>query len=411
MSQYNNFRSPFPSSYSRHASLEENDASSLPGLTRRLSLEETRLQRRRTIEGEIADINAENVVHALPEGFNVKEFREFPIVVKTKKYIPIIFNIVHGAIWGVLVRKGLTNLTSYSGSYLSGVVWANFAACVVMGLAIDGEELWFTLLDKHEKIYPNKGSIPVYTGITTGFCGTVSSFSSVMLEAFNKAADTEIGVNFNYPNAAYGIMEFLAVMLAQFGLSIMGFHMGKHMSSVADRYIVPLSLKQYKILERISIGIAVSLVIIICVLLGVKSEGGWRSWTFAMLFAPFGAVLRFYLSKYLNSKMTNFPLGTFTANVSGSLLLAIFNLVGRGKLPDNGRIVTSVIGCHVLMGLEDGFCGALTTVSTFVVELFGLNTIDGYRYGVYSIMLSFIMTILTLGAYNWSIGLTVPYCS
>ena len=58
---------------------------------------------------------------------------------KTQKYYPVILNIVHGAIWGVLVRKGLMLLTTYSGSFLSGVIWANFAACVVMGLAIDGE--------------------------------------------------------------------------------------------------------------------------------------------------------------------------------------------------------------------------------------------------------------------------------
>ena len=86
---------------------------------------------------------------------------------KTQKYYPVILNIVHGAIWGVLVRKGLMLLTTYSGSFLSGVIWANFAACVVMGLAIDGEVFWIRLLE--EKDYPNKGAIPVYTGLTTGF--------------------------------------------------------------------------------------------------------------------------------------------------------------------------------------------------------------------------------------------------
>lgn len=382
------------------------------GLTRRMSIQESTLQRRRTIEYELADVYAENVAQALPEGFNIKEFREMPLVIKTRKYVPIIFNIVHGSIWGVLVRKGLTDLTSYYGSYLSGVIWANFTACVVMGIAVDGDELWIRLLENYPTIYPNKANIPVYMGITTGFCGTVLSFSSVILEAFNKASDSSIGINYHYPNPAYGIMEFLAVILAQFGLSIMGFHMGKHALAMFDRYITPLNGKKYKILERISIALACSLIIITCVLLGTKNEGVWRSWTFSMLFAPFGALLRFYLSKYLNSKLINFPLGTFTANVIGSLLLAIFNLLSRGKLPNlaQGRIINSVIGCHILAGLEDGFCGALTTVSTFVVELFGLKTVDGYRYGILSIMISFGLVVLTLGVYNWTVGLTVPYC-
>ena len=74
---------------------------------------------------------------------------------KTQKYYPVILNIVHGSIWGVLVRKGLMALTSYKGSFLSGVIWANFTACIVMGLAIDGENLWLKLLEEDE--YSAKG--------------------------------------------------------------------------------------------------------------------------------------------------------------------------------------------------------------------------------------------------------------
>ncbi|RCK65610.1 Fluoride export protein 1 [Candida viswanathii] len=384
------------------------------GIERLPSTEEQRLQRRRTIESELSVAEEESVSSALPEGFKYEELPETNkvLIAKTRKYLPIILNIVHGSIWGVLVRKGLIALTSYKGSFLSGVIWANFTACVVMGLAVDGEHLWLGLLDGDE--YAAKGAIPVYTGLTTGFCGTVSSFSSVMLEAFNKAADTEIGVYYHYPNGAYGIMEFLAVMLAQFGLSVMGFHMGKHLLALVDKHLPALSRRTYRILEIISMGLGVALVIITCFLIGFKHKGAWRSWTFAMLFAPPGAVLRYYLSKYLNSKVANFPMGTFAANILGSLLLAVFTLIGRGKLVGGDgtrRIVTHTDGCHVLNGLDDGFCGALTTVSTFVAELFGLRTWFSYRYGTVSIMVGFAVFILVLGSYNWTIGLTDPYCS
>lgn len=379
---------------------------------RRQSYEETRLQRRRTMESDLATMEAESIGNALPEGLKAEgltEKAEQIFVTKSRKYLPIILNLTHGAIWGVLVRKGLIQLTTYNGSFLSGVIWANFTACVVMGLAVDGEELWMTLLEN--KTYSSKSAIPLYTGITTGFCGTVSSFSTVILDTFNKSADTEIGKSFHYPNRAYGIMEFLAVNLAQLGLSMMGFHIGKHLLQVIDKYVSPMSEKVYRFMELLSMALAVSLVIITCFLIGFKNHGAWRSWTFSMLFAPFGAILRFYLSKYLNVKVKNFPMGTFAANMLGTLLLAIFTLIGRGKLPLGRRINSHVMGCHVLIGLDDGFCGALTTVSTFMAELFALKTFHSYRYGIVSVFVGYALMILILGSYNWTVGLTDPVCS
>ncbi|EDK47284.1 conserved hypothetical protein [Lodderomyces elongisporus NRRL YB-4239] len=386
--------------------------------------EEERLRRRRSAEEEYESAEAESVASALPEGFKYttptssKEKKQPPILVqKYTKYQPIILNIVHGSIWGVLVRKGLMLLTSYDGSYLSGVIWANFTACLVMGFAVDNDSLWLQLLSKEgEKagLYPTKASIPVYTGLTTGFCGTVSSFSTVILDSFNRAANTNIGHTYHPPNAAYGIMNFLAVVLAEFGLSVTGFHMGKHLSSAiasgSGNKKFSISPKQYILLERFSMIMAICLVVITCVLLGVKDEGAWRNWTFAMFFAPFGAILRFYMSKYLNSTVANFPMGTFSANLLGSLFLAIFTLLGRGKLTHGSQLVTHIMGCHVLTGLDDGFCGALTTVSTFVAELFGLKTQYSYRYGVASVLLSFAVMVLILGSYNWTVGLTDPVC-
>ncbi|KAI5950540.1 hypothetical protein CANMA_005200 [Candida margitis] len=379
---------------------------------RRQSYEEARLQRRRTMESDLATMEAESIGNALPEGLKVEDQIEkaVPVLVtKSRKYLPIILNLTHGAIWGVLVRKGLIQLTTYNGSFLSGVIWANFTACVVMGLAVEGEEIWMTLLE--DKTYPTKSAIPLYTGITTGFCGTVSSFSTVLLDAFNKSADTMIGIHFHYPNGAYGIMEFLAVILAQLGLSMMGFHIGKHLSQVIDNNVRPMTQKAYRFLELLSMALGVSLVIITCFLIGFKNHGAWRSWTFAMLFAPFGAILRFYLSKYLNTKVKNFPMGTFAANTLGTLLLAIFTLLGRGRLPSGGRINPHVMGCHVLVGLDDGFCGALTTVSTFMAELFALKTWHSYRYGFVSVVVGYALMILILGSYNWTVGLTDPVCS
>lgn len=388
--------------------MEEN----IPNEFRGESVSETR----RSVESELQDLEAESLAESLPEGFNVDE-KNYPTkkgmftYTKVKDRVPIFLCITHGAIWGLLARKGLEALTTYNGSFIPGVIWANFAACLIMGMAVDSSNLWEEMIGSGE--YAHKGEIPVYTGITTGFCGTFSSFSSVMLEVFYKSADTTPGKHYQYPNAAYGIMEFLATVLAHFGLSIMGFHMGKHLIEMYDKYSPMLKNKTYKKLEILSSTIGLSLFIIVIILIGVKDNGSWRSWTFACFFAPFGALIRYYLSRYLNSKVKNFPLGTFTANLSGTLFLSIFTLLSRGKLPSDHhkQIVTNILGCHVLSGLDDGFCGGLTTVSTFVVELFGLKTSHSYRYGSYSVIASYILVVLILGVFNWTVGLTQSVCT
>lgn len=96
--------------------------------------------------------------------------------------------------------------------------------------------------------------------------------------------------------------------------------MGRHLVEMFDNYSPLLSRKTYKRIEMLTSIIGMVLFIIIVILIGVKNNSSWRSWTFGCFFAPFGALIRYYLSKYLNSKIKNFPIGTFTANLSGTLL-------------------------------------------------------------------------------------------
>lgn len=45
----------------------------------------------------------------------------------------------------------------------------------------------------------------------------------------------------------------------------------------------------------------------------------------------------------------------------------------------------NLIGCQVLQGVQHGFCGCLTTVSTWVVELHSLRRKHAYFYGTASV--------------------------
>jgi CrcB protein len=87
---------------------------------------------------------------------------------------------------------------------------------------------------------------------------------------------------------------------------------------------------------------------------------------FVALGAAAGAPLRYWLAQRLDRD--GFPLGIWLVNVAGSTLLGL--LVGLGT---EGRALA-------LVGV--GFCGALTTYSTFAVQSVGLGTRRGAVYAL-----------------------------
>ena len=73
-----------------------------------------------------------------------------------------------------------------------------------------------------------------------------------------------------------------------------------------------------------------------------------------------GAVFRYVSSTYCATLLSSFPLGTLFVNFLGCLLVGIFyGVLDRTILPSN----------HVRLFLITGFCGALTTMSSFIYEV------------------------------------------
>ena len=105
-----------------------------------------------------------------------------------------------------------------------------------------------------------------------------------------------------------------------------------------------------------------------------------------------GSVLRFLIGKYLNSPNTGIPYGTFLANILGSLLIGII----LGLASKNHFISQN----HTLL-LATGFCGGLTTFSSFAYEshMF-LKTGDFLNFAIYTLT-TFILGFLAvfLGVY------------
>jgi CrcB protein len=86
--------------------------------------------------------------------------------------------------------------------------------------------------------------------------------------------------------------------------------------------------------------------------------------------AAVGAPLRYLTDRFIQARHdTIFPWGTLTVNIAGSLIFGV--LVGMAT---TGRLDPAIVTV-----LGPGFCGALTTYSTFGYETLRLAE-DGSRF-------------------------------
>jgi fluoride exporter len=125
------------------------------------------------------------------------------------------------------------------------------------------------------------------------------------------------------------------------------------------------------------------------VLTFASPAGGWYNreildkvnfmslWLLVGLGGFVGAILRYWISGWIQSGFLTFPLGTFGVNFIGSLLLALIMYASeyRGLLGEEARVFLTI-----------GVLGSFTTMSTFSFEsiklleqsehmMFGLNLI------------------------------------
>jgi CrcB protein len=95
--------------------------------------------------------------------------------------------------------------------------------------------------------------------------------------------------------------------------------------------------------------------------------------------AMVGAPLRYLTDRLVQSRHDSvFPWGTLAVNVAGCLVL--------GALAGSGTAATGPLS--VLLGT--GFCGALTTYSTFSYETVRLAQERAYFYAVANVLLSVV---------------------
>ena len=97
--------------------------------------------------------------------------------------------------------------------------------------------------------------------------------------------------------------------------------------------------------------------------------------------AAVGAPLRYLSDRAIQTRHdTVFPWGTFTVNVLGSLMLGIIA----------GAVASGGASPQVQLALGTGFCGALTTYSTFSYETLRLLEDDARLFAAANLVASVV---------------------
>ena len=342
--------------------------------------------------------------------------------------------LIFFSFWGTLARLGLEAITLYPNTpFSSRVLWPNVGGSFVLGALTEDRRLfreewgrpdpdasWST----HGKV---KKTIPLYIGLATGFCGCFTSFSSFIRDAFlaltnaleSPAPHSPYHTDVTVPSRSggYSFLALMAIVIIQPAVSLSALKAGAHFALLLQPVtpVIPFRLTR-KFLDPLGVVLA-----FVCwfgaIIISIFPPGNngnssysihWRfRAAFPLVFAPAGCLLRFYLSKHMNALVPSFPLGTFAANIFGTIVL------GMAWDLQHARSIgaSSHVSCSVLQGIMEGFCGCLTTVSTWALELSSLRRRHAWIYGFSSVWVGIGFLVIIMGSMGWTVGFARPTCS
>lgn len=290
------------------------------------------------------------------------------------------------AYFGILARIYLTELAAWNGLPLFPAFYSEVVGTAIMGAVITHKQL----LEKNHK--------PTYQALATGLCGSLTTFSSWN----NDAASVLIQYGETDPDNITRVIGWATVLIVGCGMPIAALRFGQHigyLSPWADKktgervYKTPKkSVKNMEIVGYIIFwAITTSIVVVVPFVLFNRHD-----FMFSFVLASLGAYLRWHLSP-LNSVFVHFKLGTFLVNVLGTWILGTAYLLDHHHEEQTGVTVKGL-----LYGTTAGFCGCLTTVSTFAVELSTLSLGGTYLYGLSSVLAAQAGLLLIRGTYWWT---------
>lgn len=279
--------------------------------------------------------------------------------------------------------------------FVSSFFLANIVGSFVMGVFVPMNSLFL----------PNYKSW--YIGVTTGFCGSCTTFSTWQRVTAEKIANGQLTNGF-------------MTLLYTFSTSYMAFLFGKHIGNEIfhqpfrcwrrQRFgevavtVTNTDMSTTHVGLRTSTTRYVYLFIVTCfmsaaiwvaVFVDTTSKTRRRYWAAAAL-GPIGSLARYFLL-LLNRNRPTFPLFTFLVNVGASvvssIILAIFVRLSNESETEK-RLAYDLWFNY---GVGAGILGCFSTVSTFVNEIHKLSDtriLHAYRYGLLSIVASQILCVV-----------------
>lgn len=301
------------------------------------------------------------------------------------------------AIIGNVSRLGLLKINDlYTHSYTtnSTILYANFTACIFMGFF---QIFNFSSYD---------GNLQVC--LTTGYCGTFSSFSTFIYEIFiHTVMRAHLFSNYGCTVSEFFIVNILELCVSMGGLKL-GLSLAENIKSLlqieekeeevsSTKYEDLINKLGYYLKSFLTI-LSIPLTIIMLVLSIVYRHNYHSYWPLSSLFSIFGAYARYYLSK-CNGKLKNrwsfFPIGTFLANYIATIILSILLILHQ-------RYNSEFTKRLVLYSMIEGLTAAMSTMSTLMNEMNKLSLFKSSLYIFLSVMPSYAMMIIIVGSYKWT---------
>ena len=110
----------------------------------------------------------------------------------------------------------------------------------------------------------------------------------------------------------------------------------------------------------------------------------------------FGAMARYFVTTMLAGKLGNFPIGTLTVNIFGSLFMGLLSGIFIGKSGGNYEMLRLLFAV--------GFCGGFSTLAAFSIE-----TLLLFQNGhIFSAVINSILTFST-GLAACAVGFTLTH--
>ena len=289
------------------------------------------------------------------------------------------------AYFGMLARVYLSELVKWSGLPFFPSFYPEVVGTTIMGFVISHKQL----LKQRYKI--------TYDALTIGLCGSITTFSSWN----NDAATVILQYDAENPDNVTRIVGWATVLLIGFAVPLVALRFGKHLGYISP-YSDQRTERQYANSSLLAKGIEMATYIVLWVVITSivvvvpLVVFGRYDFMFSFLLASIGAYIRWHLSPW-NNDFCHFRPGTFTVNVLGTWLLATASVLEHHYEDEAGEEVKGL-----LYGVITGFCGCLTTVSTFAVELESLSLFGTYLYGLLSVLVAQVGLVGIRGSYLWT---------